>query len=125
VPLTSAIFRIPYTAKNLILPADSAGLAPYLFADGLRNTFDLAFNTAGDLIGGENAGERDDPDELNWLRYGRNYGFPWIMGGDYNPQQYPGYDPDADIMLNKNRYGYKNGFFHDDPTFPPRPETSW
>lgn len=122
VPLTSAAFRISSTAKNLVLPADENGLAPFLFADGLRNTFDLAYSPEGVLFGCENSGERDDPDEINWLRPGKNYGFPWVMGGNYNPQQYPDYDPDADIMLNKNRFGYKNGFFHDDPDFPPIPE---
>ncbi|HUM45388.1 MAG TPA: T9SS type A sorting domain-containing protein [Chitinophagales bacterium] len=104
-----------------MLPADEAGLAPFIFADGLRNTFDLAYTPSGDLLGCENSGERDDPDEINWIRKGLHYGFPWVMGGNYNPQQYPGYDPDADIMLNKNRFGYKNGFFYDDPTFPPMP----
>lgn len=122
VPLTSAVFIIPANAKNLVLPADEAGLAPYLFADGLRNTFDVAYTPDGDLIGCENSGERDDPEELNWLRKGRHYGFPWVLGGDVNPQQYPGYDPDADFMLNKNRYGYKHGFFYDDPGFPPKPQ---
>lgn len=121
VPLTSAAFRIPIAAKNLVLPADSAALSPYLFADGLRNTFDLAYAPNGDLFGCENSGERDDPEEINWLRKGRHYGFPWVMGGDYNPQQYPGYNPDNDVMLNKNRFGYKHGFFYDDPTFPPLP----
>jgi hypothetical protein len=51
----------------------------------------------------------------------KHYGFPWIMGGDVNPQQFPGYNPENDVMLNKNRYGYEQGFFHDDPTFPPMP----
>lgn len=121
VPLTSAAFCISSASKNLVLPADEDGLAPFLYADGLRNTFDLAYTSDGDLLGCENSGERDDPDEINWVRKGLHYGFPWIMGGNYNPQQYPGYDPDADIMLNKNRYGYKNGFFYDDPDFPPKP----
>ncbi len=121
VPLTSAAFCISSTSKNLVLPAEEESLAPFLYADGLRNTFDLAYTPDGDLLGCENSGERDDPDEINWVRKGRHYGFPWVMGGNHNPQQYPGYDPDTDIMLNKNRYGYKNGFFYDDPDFPPKP----
>jgi len=121
VPLTSAVFKIAANKKKLYLPDDSALLAPYLFADGVRNTFDLAFSPDGFLFGCDNAGERDDPEELNWLRKGKHYGFPWIIGGDYNPQQFPGYDPDADVMLSKDRFGYKQGFFHDDPSFPPYP----
>ncbi|MBP9883607.1 MAG: PQQ-dependent sugar dehydrogenase, partial [Chitinophagales bacterium] len=121
VPLTSAAFCISSASKNLVLPADEEGLAPFLYADGLRNTFDLAYTSDGDLLGCENSGERDDPDEINWIQKGRHYGFPWVMGGNYNPQQYPGYDPDADVMLNKNSFGYENGFFHDDPEFPPKP----
>ncbi len=76
----------------------------YLFAEGLRNTFDLAFASNGDLLGTENGPDRDMADELNWLRQGHHYGFPWRMGGEDNPQQFPGYDPDADPLLNPN-YG--------------------
>jgi hypothetical protein len=121
VPLTSAIFRIPSNAKNLYLPNDSAALAPYLYADGTRNSFDLAFNADGELFATENSGERDDPEELNWIREGKHYGFPWKAGGNWNPQQFPGYDPYSDPLLSVERNPAKVIYFHDDPDFPPMP----
>jgi glucose/arabinose dehydrogenase len=69
-PLTSAIFRIPINSNNLVLPNDSTKLASYLYADGTRNSFDLAFGPDGNLYGCENSGDRDDPEELNWIRKG-------------------------------------------------------
>jgi hypothetical protein len=121
VPLTSAIFRIPITANSLVLQNDSAALAPYLFADGTRNTFKMAFNGNGHLIGCENSGDRDDPDELNYLRKDLHYGFPWIMGGNQTPQQFPGYVPATDLLLNPQSNSVLQGFFYDDPSYPPLP----
>ncbi len=120
VPLTSALFRIPANSENLTLPNDETGLIPYLYADGLRNTFDLAFNSDGELFGTENSGDRDDPDEMNWIRQGKHYGFPWIMGGNDNPQQFPGYDKNKDPLLNVQSHCYIQGYYGDDPTFPPK-----
>ncbi len=123
VPLTSAIIRIRTDARDLVLPNDEAALKSggYLYADGTRNTFDLAFSPEGELFGTENSGDRDDNEELNWIREGHHYGFPWRMGTNNTPQQYPGYDPAKDTLVNKNSYGYTNGFFHDDPSYPAPP----
>jgi len=121
VPLTSAIFRIPANAVSLTLMNDSAQLAPYLFADGIRNTFKMIIDTHGHLIGCENSGDSDDPDELNHLQYGQHYGFPWVMGGNMNKQQFPWYDPATDFMINPLRQSYQNGYFYNDPLFPQKP----
>jgi len=123
VPLTAKIFRLPATASGVVLPDDEAFLtgAGYVFARGVRNSFDPAFNAAGDLLSGDNSGDRDDNDELNWLREGGHYGFPWRMGTNDTPQQFPGYNPEADKLVDHRFYAYQNGFFHDDPTYPPRP----
>ena len=118
VPLTSAIFRIPANSVDLKLPKDEAALAPYLYADGVRNSFDLAFDANGNLFATENAGDRDDPEELNWIRQGRHYGYPWEMGGNETPQQYPGYVPDLDALINKKTNAYLKGYFYDDAAFP-------
>jgi glucose/arabinose dehydrogenase len=122
-PLTSAIFRIPINSNNLILPNDSARLASmgYLYADGTRNSFDLAFDRNGNLYGTENSGDRDDPEEMNWIRQGRFYGFPWRMGGNNTPMQYPGYNPETDKLVDHNSTAYQNGFFYNDPAYPKRP----
>ena len=122
-PLTAKIFRFPAAATDVLLPDDEAALvaAGYVFARGVRNSFDPAFDAAGELFSGDNSGDRDDNDELNWLREGGHYGFPWRMGTNDTPQQFRGYDPEADRLVDHRFYAYRNGFFHDDPTYPPRP----
>lgn len=121
VPLTAVILRLPIDSENLTLPNDSTALAPYVFAKGVRNTFDLAFNVDGDLFGTENAGDRNDPEELNWIREGHHYGFPWRIGNNDTGQQFSDYDPATDVLINQDAYAWRNGFFYNDPTYPPAP----
>jgi glucose/arabinose dehydrogenase len=127
VALTARIFRLPASGNGIVLPNDEAFLesAGYVFARGVRNSFDPAFNGSGDLFSGDNSGDRDDNDELNWLREGGHYGFPWRMGTNDTPQQLRGYDPEADRLVDHRFYAYQNGFFRDDPTYPPRPSVAF
>ena len=122
VPLTAVILRVPADASGLLLENDSDFLRDngYLFADGTRNSFSLAFNKEGRLFATENAGERDDPDELNWIREGHHYGFPWVMGGNENPMQFDGYVPEEDLLLPTETGSYD--YFYNDPDFPAPPE---
>ncbi len=123
VPLSSAIFRLPTSGEELVLPADDAALraSGYLYADGVRNAYDLAFDPTGELFGTENGPDRDMDDELNWLREGHHYGFPWRMGVSENPQQFPAYDPAKDKLLPPNFVAIQRGTYVNDPTFPPPP----
>lgn len=123
-PLTTAIFRLPIDGQNIILENDEAFLVGngYQLARGVRNHFDLAFAPNGDLFGVENSGDRDDSEEMNWIREGRHYGFPWRLGTNDTPQQFPGYDPGADPLVSPNSFAYSLGFFHDDSTYPPPPD---
>lgn len=123
VPLTTRLFRLPLNGQNIQLPNDSNLLdnGPYVAAWGLRNTYDLAWSANGDLFGAENSGERDDPEELNWIRYGEHYGFPWTMGGNQNPLQTPGYDVASDPLVNPLSGGAMQGFFAPDSSFPAPP----
>ncbi len=123
LPLTSVILRIPANATNLLIPKDSASLdsLDLVFARGIRNTYDFAYDASGELFGCENSGDRDVEDELNWLREGHHYGFPWIMGGTENPQQYQGYDPATDLLINHSCLAWNNGLFTNDSLFPPVP----
>jgi hypothetical protein len=125
--LTARIFRLPAAGNGIELLNDEAALesAGYVFARGVRNSFDPTFNAAGELFSGDNSGDRDDNDELNWLRQGGHYGFPWRMGTNDTPQRFGGYDPEADRLINHAFYAYKSGFFHDDPTYPPRPSVAF
>ncbi len=124
IPLTSAIFRIPADATDLILPNDEAALDALgvLFADGVRNSFDQAFDADRRLFGSENAGDRDDNDELNWLREGHHYGFPWRMGQSDTPMQFAGYNPAQDALLHPEAFGVQNGYFYNDPAYPSPPD---
>lgn len=121
VPLTCKIFRIPFNASNIFLPNDEALLnaSGYVYANGLRNEFDLAINGNNQLFGVENCGDRDDPEEMNWLRQGKHYGFPWRIGGNDNPQRYANYDPSQDKLLQPSALA--TGIFYNDPTFPAPP----
>ncbi len=123
VGLTTCIFRLPANGKNIFLPNNRQILKSkgYVFAEGIRNTFDMAFAPNGDLFGAENGPDRDMPEELNWLRQGHHYGFPWRIGGADNPQQFPNYNPSKDRLLNPVFHAVKRGFYHNDPTFPKKP----
>ena len=53
--LTAVILRLPTNSRDLKLPNDRSALKAkgLLFAEGLRNAYDLAFAPNGDLFGGE------------------------------------------------------------------------
>ena len=127
VPLTSAVFRVPTATKDIqvpiVLPNDDAKLKAggYLFADGTRNAFDMAFNANGDLIAIDNSPDMDSNDEINWLREGRHYGFPWRFGNTDNPQQFVGFDPSKDGRLSRDFTAVKSGYYRNDPSFPKPP----
>jgi hypothetical protein len=112
VPLSSAVFKVP-TGTPTVLKNDTATLAPFLFADGTRNAFDMAFNANGDLIGTENGPDMDLPDEVNFLQQGKHYGFPYRFGNINNPVAVQGYSASGDKRLHPgyqavddNKYQY-------------------
>ncbi len=121
--LTAIILRVPTDARDLVLPNSRYELLDldFLFAEGLRNAYDLAFAPNGDLFATENGPGRDMPEELNWLRQGHHYGFPWRMGLDDTPQQFPDYDPATDFLLSPRSTAVREGYYHNDPTYPPPP----
>lgn len=126
--LTALILKIPADATNLVLPNDRQALKAggYVYAEGTRNTFDFAYAPNGDLFGLDNAGDRDDSEELNWLREGQHYGFPWRIGTSTTPMQFEGYDPDQDPFVqrdrNTNNLADTGWYFSNDPTYPDPPE---
>ena len=125
--LTSCIWRLPVNGDSIILQDDRGWLRShgYIFAEGIRNTFDLAYAGNGDLFGPENSDDRDDPEELNWIQAGHHYGFPWRIGGDNTPQQYFPYNPHTDPLLSPNAWGGGTLYttYSNDSTYPPRPDS--
>ena len=124
--LTTKIFRIPVDAQNLVLPNDSDKLksAGYLYAEGIRNAYDMAFDLSNNLFAVVNSSDYDHSEDMFWVRQGRHYGCPWIMGGIENPQQYPDFmpDPKKDPFLNAASHGMLMKYFRNDPDFPKVPE---
>jgi hypothetical protein len=124
VPLTTNLYIIPAHDTNVVvLYNDSAWIdtTDLLYARGIRNTFDMAYDSQGRLFGVENSGDRDHHEEMNWLRRGHHYGFPWVMGDTDNPQQFPGFDPNTDLLISHYTRSWRIGAWSNDPGFPPPP----
>ncbi len=123
--LTSKIFRFPIDAKDLLLPDDATALKSngYLYAEGIRNAYDMAFDGSGNLFAVVNSGDYDSPEDMFWVREGHHYGFPWFMGGIENPQQFPGWkpNPDNDLFINPFSHSWQVKYYYDDSTFPKPP----
>lgn len=119
--LTSRLFRFPADAENIVLPDDEAASAPYVFARGLRNAYDLAFAPNGELFAVDNGPDADLPDELNLVREGQHYGFPWRFGAEANPVLDPAFDPATDGRLSEDFAAVQWGSYVYDPAFPPPP----
>lgn len=123
IGLTAVLLRLPIASSGLVLPNDRAQLRAlgYVYCEGLRNTYDLAYSPNGDLFGTENGPDRDMPEEINWLQAGLHYGFPWRMGTDANPQQFSNYNASQDKLLNPSYTAVKQGTYTNDPSYPSAP----
>lgn len=121
VPLTAKIFAFPVHVSDVVLKNDMEYIqsSGFLYADGTRNEFDMAINGLGHLIGLENSGDRDDPEELNWLRKGGHYGFPWRIGGNDTPMQFVPYEAASDKLVPADALARE--IFYNDPAYPSRP----
>ena len=123
--LTSKIFRIPVGARDLKFTDDLKKLKDegYLYSEGIRNAYDMAFDPDGNLFAVVNSSDYDNPEDMFWIRQGHHYGFPWIMGGIENPQQFPDWDPnpETDKFINKFSHSWQVKYFHNDPGFPRKP----
>lgn len=124
VPTTAVILKLPIDGQDILLTHDKEQLKPYLFVRGVRNVYSFAYAPNGHFFGVSNSGDYDHSEDMFWLRDGHHYGFPWIMGGTKNPQQFPDFAPDpaTDPGLNRFAHAVAAGFFHNDPDFPQIPE---
>ena len=123
--LTAKIFRFPVDAKDLYLTDDIPKLKAegYLYAEGVRNAYDMAFDQKANLFAVSNSADYDMPEDMFWVREHHHYGFPWVMGGIENPQQYNDWQPDpsTDAFIPESSHGWRVKYFHNDTTFPKIP----
>jgi mono/diheme cytochrome c family protein len=124
-PLTARLFRFPVDSEDLFLPNNIEELKAkgYVYAEGIRNAYDIAFDSNNQLFAVVNAGDYDQSEDMFWVRQGQHYGFPWIMGGMETPQQFPDWhpDPQKDPFINTSAAAWPDDFYND-PTFAPRPK---
>ncbi len=89
VPVGAATDHGPVTSdlEAAILRMNPDGSDVEVFASGFRNPYDLAFSPSGELFAGDNNPDSLDdtlrylpPEELNYVRQGRHYGFPDAFG---------------------------------------------
>jgi glucose/arabinose dehydrogenase len=118
LPLTSAIFKLPADVSGLVLHDTTQALQTYLYADGTRNAYSLAFAPSGELFATDNGPDADFPDELNLIQQGKHYGFPWRFGSQANPQATAGYDPATDVFIRPDSSAAKLHRYTNDPNFP-------
>lgn len=59
-----------------------------IFAQGFRNPFGLCFGDGGQLYVTDNGPDKEAPEELNRIKWGRHYGFPYQFG-DLAQNPYP------------------------------------
>lgn len=124
VPTTAVLLKLPLDGKDIELTHDEEQVAPYIYVRGVRNIYSLGVSPDGELFGVSNSGDYDHPEDMFWLREGHHYGYPWIMGGVENPQQFPDFEPDPQkyLLLPRFSHALNVGYFHNDPDFPKKPE---
>lgn len=104
----------PLNAAILSVNPDGSDLK--IFAKGIRNAYDLAFNANGDLFATDNApaGLPITPgDELNYIQAGHNYGFP-----QYYEQPPAGSSSDGPVVIFRPHSSADGICFYDGNTFP-------
>lgn len=109
--------RAPATGlfEGTVVRAAFDGTAPEVFAKGFRNPFDICFMTNGELVGTDNdASDRRNGDELNLIRAGQHYGFPYADGSRPHPE-----GTVAPLLVTRNQT-YQGVCFTDSPNLPTR-----
>ncbi|MEZ4775921.1 MAG: T9SS type A sorting domain-containing protein [Bacteroidia bacterium] len=122
-PIRGKLLKIPVSpAQKIILQNDSTWLqtSGYLYAEGLRHMFCLAWDKGHALYGGSNSDRRDVGEGFYRIEAGTHLGFPWWIGGKRNPLQFGNYDPTADKLLPSG--ANNQGYYNPDTLFPAMPE---
>ncbi len=69
----------------VLLRWDPKAPKPEAVCRGLRNPYGFDWDEQGRLIAGEHGPDANHPEELNWLRPGKHYGFPYVFGDGEKP----------------------------------------
>jgi hypothetical protein len=77
-----------FTASILRFDPAKGQQAPEVFSRGNRNPFGFDWDDKGRLIDAEHGPMADHPEELNHIRQGVHYGFPYVFGNNEKPD-YP------------------------------------
>jgi hypothetical protein len=88
VPAAPGVAGGEFTAAILRFDPDRGQQVPEVYSRGNRNPFGFDWDDKGRLIDAENGPMADHPEELNWIRQGKHYGFPYLFGNDEKPD-YP------------------------------------
>lgn len=87
-PITACIWRLDPKLENP--PID-------VFARGIRNAYGFCWNDKGEMIATENGPDADPEEELNLIKRGRHYGFPYTFA-NWKKKAYP-FTPDPPVGL--------------------------
>jgi hypothetical protein len=77
-----------FTACILRFDPGRGQQVPEVYSRGNRNPFGFDWDDRGRLIDAENGPMADHPEELNYIRQGQHYGFPYVFGNNERPD-YP------------------------------------
>lgn len=74
-----------FTASILRFDPAKGQQVPEVFSRGNRNPFGFDWDDKGRLIDAEHGPMADHPEELNWIRQAKHYGFPYVFGNNEAP----------------------------------------
>jgi hypothetical protein len=74
-----------FTAVILRFDPAKGPQTPEVYSRGNRNPFGFDWDDQGRLIDAEHGPMADHPEELNWIRQGKHYGFPYVFGNGETP----------------------------------------
>jgi hypothetical protein len=74
-----------FTAAILRFDPARGQQVPEVYSRGNRNPFGFDWDDRGRLIDAENGPMADHPEELNYIRQGKHYGFPYTFGNGEKP----------------------------------------
>jgi glucose/arabinose dehydrogenase len=88
-----------FTASILRFDPEKGQQTPEVFSRGNRNPFGFDWDDKGRLIDAEHGPMADHPEEINHIRKGRHYGFPYVFGNNEKPDYPDAPKPPKDLTF--------------------------